>query len=626
MKGRYRVILMNNKIIPIFFACDNGFINYTSVSLKSLMMNADKTREYSIHILNTGIDEEKKKIVLDMADDTFHIFFDDVTDYLKKLESRLPLRDYYSSTTYYRLFLAEMFPEYEKAVYIDSDTVVLGNIAELYDYDIGDNYVGAVCDPVISQTEIFADYAEQVLDIDRNHYFNAGVLVLNISQFREQDILGQFIDLLHAYTFVVAQDQDYLNIICKNHVYWLDPKWNTETFGKPACEEEDICLIHYNLAEKPWHYEDCRLANYFWRYAKETPFYSQIMETLRNFTDEDEKQDKKYGENLYNLAYAEINNENNYKNMCRRSSAQSEQRRKIVEKIEKLEREGHFDVDVEDDPPSRVLMPDEIDYTSNKLLKRFRTKYAFRFARWYLNAMIYEKKVIFKEFKGVENFNKLNSGAIITCNHFNAYDSFAMEIAYEKALKGQRGTRKLYRIIKEGNYTSFPGFYGFLMRNCNTLPLSSNMNTMKKFVSAVDKLLSEGNFILIYPEQSMWWNYRKPKPLKKGAYKFAAKNNVPVLPCFITMEDSNIIDSDGFPVQEYTIHVASPIYPDASKSERENVIAMMKQNYNVWKEIYESTYGVKLSYTCGSNYKDSELFEEIDKEQSGEDTAARKVV
>ena len=124
----------------------------------------------------------------------------------------------------------------------------------------------------------------------------------------------------------------------------------------------------------------------------------------------------------------------------------------------------------------------------------------------------------------------------------------------------------------------------------------------------------------------MWWNYRKPKPLKKGAYKFAAKNNVPVLPCFITMEDSDIIDSDGFPVQEYTIHVASPIYPDASKSERENVIAMMKQNYNVWKEIYESTYGVKLSYTCGSNYKDSELFEEIDKEQSGEDTAARKVV
>lgn len=100
-------------------------------------------------------------------------------------------------------------------MYIDSDTVVLGDISELFDYDIGDNYVGASCDPVVSQADIFGNYAEQVLDIDRNHYFNAGVLVLNINQFREQDILGQFVELLHAYTFVVAQDQDYLNIICK---------------------------------------------------------------------------------------------------------------------------------------------------------------------------------------------------------------------------------------------------------------------------------------------------------------------------------------------------------------------------------------------------------------------------
>ena len=166
---------MNSNIIPIFFACDNGFVKYTMVSLKSLMMNADRDRQYNIHILNTGIDDDKKQVVLDMADDVFHIYFNDVTEYLKELEKRLPLRDYYSYTTYYRLFLAEMFPEYEKALYIDSDTVVLGDISELFDYDIGDNYVGASCDPVVSQADIFGNYAEQVLDIDRNHYFNAGV-------------------------------------------------------------------------------------------------------------------------------------------------------------------------------------------------------------------------------------------------------------------------------------------------------------------------------------------------------------------------------------------------------------------------------------------------------------------
>ena len=71
----------------------------------------------------------------------------------------------------------------------------------------------------------------------------------------------------------------------------------------------------------------------------------------------------------------------------------------------------------------------------------------------------------------------------------------------------------------------------------------------------------------------------------------------------MTMQDSDIIDSDGFPVQEYTIHVASPIYPDASKSEHENAMIMMKENYRVWKDIYEKVYGEKLTYTCGMNLK-----------------------
>ena len=152
------------------------------------------------------------------------------------------------------------------------------------------------------------------------------------------------------------------------------------------------------------------------------------------------------------------------------------------------------------------------------------------------------------------------------------------------------------RILREGNYTNFPGFYGVLMRNCYTFPLSSNRDTMKKFLSSMDTVLQHGDFMLVYPEQSMWWNYRKPKPLKKGAYTFAAKNHVPVLPCFITMEDSDILGDDGFYVQEYTIHIAEPIYPDPQKTQAENVDAMRRKNAVVWKQIYEEFYGIPLVY------------------------------
>ena len=159
--------------------------------------------------------------------------------------------------------------------------------------------------------------------------------------------------------------------------------------------------------------------------------------------------------------------------------------------------------------------------------------------------------------------------------------------------------KKMYRIIKEANYTSFPGFYGFLMRNCNTLPLSSNKDTMRKLLKAVDNILSSGDFILVYPEQSMWWNYRKPKPLKKGAFKFAAKSNVPVLPVFITMEDTDVKEDGEFFVQAYTIHVGKPIYPDKDKPVVENADEMLEKNYLWWKEVYEDFYKIPLTYTCG---------------------------
>ena len=196
-------------------------------------------------------------------------------------------------------------------------------------------------------------------------------------------------------------------------------------------------------------------------------------------------------------------------------------------------------------------------------------------------------------FRGIENFRNLNSGALITCNHFNAFDSFAIQLAYEAA---DQPKRTFYRVIREGNYTNFPGFYGFLMRHCNTLPLSSNLETMKKFFDATITLLKDGNFVLVYPEQSMWWNYRKPKPLKRGAYVFACKADVPVLPCFITMKDSEQLDDTGFPIQEYTIHIPEPIYPDHSLSYRDRIEDLMQRNSDIWREIYEREYQTKLQY------------------------------
>ncbi len=584
---------MSEKIIPIFYACDDAFVKYTIVSLYSMKKNASREYKYRIHILHTEISEEMKARVLELSDENFDIFFEDVSDYLDSISDRLPVRDYYSKTTYYRLFIAEMFTEYSKAIYIDSDTVVQGDISKLYLTDIGDAYLGACHEQAMVQVDEYGTYVEKVIGISRYNFFNAGIILLNCEQFRCHAVLDEFIRYLHIYTFAVTQDEDYLNLICKDHVYWLDQRWNTEIFGEIDYPIEEANILHYIMTSKPWHYSDCRHGDIFWAYAKETSVYSQVLDTLNTYTDEERERDRISCDKLLALAVSETNREDNYLNKLNRE-ARAKDRVEILRKIEEYERAGRFDEDVEDDPPSRVLMPDEIDYLRRSFIKKFKTKAAFWLARRFVYKLIDEKKMIIKEIKGIENFKKLESGAVITCNHFNAFDSFAIQLAYEAA---EQPNRTFYRVIREGNYTSFPGFYGFLMRNCNTLPLSSNHRTLKKFTDATVQLLREGNFVLVYPEQSMWWNYRKPKPLKKGAYIFAAKSDVPVLPCFITMKDSDIMGEDGFYVQEYTIHVGEPIYPDAEKKYSEKTEELMRKNYEVWKDIYEKEYGMPLKYS-----------------------------
>ena len=274
----------------------------------------------------------------------------------------------------------------------------------------------------------------------------------------------------------------------------------------------------------------------------------------------------------------------------------SQYRIDVQKKIEKLEQEGKFDIDVENDPPTIVLTPENIDYLRSKMTSKLKRIFANEVGERFLDNLLKNNKLIIKNINGLENLNKVKTGAIITCNHFNPFDCFTVEKVFRMCENEK--DKRLYKVIREGNYTNFPGLYGFFFRNCDTLPLSSNKRTMVNFIKAVDTILQGGDYILIYPEQSMWWNYKKPKPLKDGAFKLAARNNAPVVPIFITMEDSNIIGEDGFNVQEYTINIGEPIYPDKNLNEKENTEIMKKQNFEIWKKIYENFYKIPLKYTC----------------------------
>ena len=270
----------------------------------------------------------------------------------------------------------------------------------------------------------------------------------------------------------------------------------------------------------------------------------------------------------------------------------SESRRKVLNKIKEYERAGRFDEDVEDDPPAPELLPNKVDYLCKKPSSKIGRKIANIVGDRYFLNLIKKELLVIDGMTGEEHLSALQNGAIITCNHFHPFDNYAVFHCIRKALP----KKYLYKVIREGNYTNFPGLYGYLFRHCNTLPLSSNRRTMMNFMSAVNTLLKQGESILIYPEQGMWWNYRKPRPFKVGGFKMAYKAGVPVLPIFITMRDDERLDGDGYPIQRMTVHILPPVYPETALGEKRGAEKMKEQAFALCKDKYEEVYGVPLVY------------------------------
>ena len=190
---------------------------------------------------------------------------------------------------------------------------------------------------------------------------------------------------------------------------------------------------------------------------------------------------------------------------------------------------------------------------------------------------------------GKENLKNIK-GAIITCNHISKCDSFAVRAA--------AGNNIMYVASELNNWKNIIGVVG---RNTGYLPLKQNLDrkVMRKFNDAMEYYLTKKRKkILMYPEQSMWREEPRPRPLKIGAFHYAVKHNVPVIPMFITFKEKEhkYDEQNRVNFADYTIHVLPPIYPNYELENKANAEYMKEENYRLWKELYEKTYNKPLTY------------------------------
>lgn len=274
-------------------------------------------------------------------------------------------------------------------------------------------------------------------------------------------------------------------------------------------------------------------------------------------------------------------------------------KKNVIENIKKNVEAKEFNKKGELDDPN--LSDEELEELLQKFYQNKEKKFSYYLKNKKANIMIktigkkLNKDIKVYEINNIKSIN-LNHGAIITCNHFNPLDSYCIRKLCQKLNK------KLYIVIQDSNL-ALPKNLGFIMNYTEVIPVNKNPHyIIKSFKPELKRILHEGNLVLIYPEEEMWFNYRLPRPPKRGAYQFASELNVPIISCFVEIIDKKISDNEEFNKVKYKVHVLKPLISDKNKSARENSKELANKDYEQKKEAYEKAYNKKLDYTF--SYKD----------------------
>ncbi len=304
------------KIIPLVFATDDIYASLLGVALRSILDNATTGNFYKVYVLNTEISSENVDKLNEFNCDIMEIKFVDVAERMARIsKDKIHLRDYYTKAIYYRIFIPDLFPQYDKILYLDCDVVLLEDVANLYNIDVGNNIFAVIHEETMTVMDVFGRYSEQFLGVKRENYFNSGVLLINTQEYKRENIEEKFIKIMHKYVFKVAPDQDYLNVLCKDQVKYCEYGWNKTPFPADInpFDDDKVRMVHFKLNFKPWRYKGVRYENHFWKYAVNTPFYNELLNMRDTFTEAQAIEDQRGFEALQQTAEDYIYAKENYK-------------------------------------------------------------------------------------------------------------------------------------------------------------------------------------------------------------------------------------------------------------------------------------------------------------------------
>ena len=325
-------------IVPIVFAANSEFLPYLSTAIESIVDNANLVNQYNIYVLHTDdmlIYRQNRIESQIKSKNNIKLLFVNIKKFASN--DRFYARNHVSEEAFYRLYIPSLLYMYDKVLYLDCDLVLLDDPYNLYKCDISDYILGGVIN--LGGNEI-NERIRVCLGLEPDNFINSGVLLINNNTFNSQDMFNKCIKEMNSGKKVVFLDQQILNICCAGHIKLLDPAYNVQwhrlwqTNSKipldiPPCVAEaykemllDPKIIHYTSGRKPWDMPECYLAEYFWKYARKTPFYEEII--YRRYTQHREtsgsaSMKKKYSRGLLFAKLWQCYNERGLKYTIKRS-------------------------------------------------------------------------------------------------------------------------------------------------------------------------------------------------------------------------------------------------------------------------------------------------------------------
>lgn len=264
----------------IAYGIDNNYVRCVATSIVSLKIN-NFNKNFIFHILACDISEENRirlKILAQNYKITI-IIYELNNDYFKEL----PTTKYWTRAMYFRFIIPEILSSEKQVFYLDADIICLKKADELFEVDLKENIVGAVLD-----VDRVVKKKEKVFNLEKNSYFNSGMLVINIKQWNKYNVLDKVIEILKYNLNITHPDQDALNLVLKNKVKYIKRYFNCIDIYN--VNEKNIVMLHFANHPKPWNkYWFLNIvytsftASIYQFYEEKTPFRNYKRDSFKNY-------------------------------------------------------------------------------------------------------------------------------------------------------------------------------------------------------------------------------------------------------------------------------------------------------------------------------------------------------